>query len=180
MKFMCTALLCLLPLAAQEIKLPASFDKLASIASDTVEVTLDGTMLQLAAKFLSDRDPDQAKAKRLVMGLKSITVKVFTFDSRGEYTDADIEPLRQQLKAPGWSRIVGVRSKRGGENAEVFVKADADKFSGLAVLVADPRELTFVNIVGPISPEDLRDLGGNFGIPRFDGFGRKKDNRDEE
>ena len=37
----------LMPLAAQEIKMPASLDKLAAKADETVDVTLDGTLLKL-------------------------------------------------------------------------------------------------------------------------------------
>ncbi len=50
------AVLCMLPAAAQEIKLPASWDRLAEKASEVVNVTMDSSMLQLAGKFLSDKD----------------------------------------------------------------------------------------------------------------------------
>jgi hypothetical protein len=158
----------LLPLAAQEIKLPPSFDRLAAKAVETVDITLDATLLQLASKFLSDKDPDEARVKKLVSGLKGVFVKSFEFDARGEYEDRDVEAVRSQLKGPGWSRIVGVRSKRNGDNSEVFLKSDGGQVTGLAVIVAEPRQLTVVNIVGPINPEELRDLGGHFGIPKFD------------
>ncbi|HEX5228482.1 MAG TPA: hypothetical protein VFW44_12260, partial [Bryobacteraceae bacterium] len=50
--------LALAPLGAQEIKLPANLEKLAAKASDVVDVTLDSNLLQLAGRFLSDKDPD--------------------------------------------------------------------------------------------------------------------------
>lgn len=162
------ACLALLPLSAQELKLPPNLEKLADKARETVDVTMDSSMLQLAARFLSDKDPDQARVKRLVAGLKSIFVRSFEFENKGEYQSSDLDPLRAQLKAPGWSRIVGVRSNRSGENAEVFVKSENGGIAGLAVIAAEPKELTIVHIVGAIQPEDLRDLGGNFGIPRID------------
>ena len=173
----------LLPLAAQTmpaqmLKLPPNLEKLADKARETVDVTLDGPLLQLAARFLSDKDPDEARAKRLVLGLKGIYVRSFTFENRGEYDPADLEPLRAQLKAPGWSRIVGVRSRREGDNAEVFLKQENGAIAGLAVIAADPKELTVVQIVGPIQPEDLRDLGGRFGIPKVE-LGRKNGKEEE-
>jgi len=58
----------LLPLAAQEIKLPPNLDKLAERASEVVDVNLDGPMLQLAARFLSDKDVDEARVKKLSAG----------------------------------------------------------------------------------------------------------------
>lgn len=158
----------MLPLAAQELKLPASFDKLSERASNVVDVNLDGPLLSLAARFLSDKDPDEAKVRKLVSGLKSVMVKSFEFDRRGEYDDKDLDDLRAQLKGPGWSRIVGVRSKRDGENAEVFLKYDGTQVNGIAIIAADPKELTIVNVIGNINPDEIRDLSGHFGIPKID------------
>ena len=94
----------LMPLAAQDIKIPPSLDRLADKASEVVDVTMDSSMLQMASKFLSDKDADEAKAKKLVGGLKGIYVKSFEFDKPGEYDMADVEAIRSQLRAPGWSR----------------------------------------------------------------------------
>jgi hypothetical protein len=163
------ALFALLPAAAQELKLPASLDQLEKKASNTVDVTLDGALLQLASRFLSDKDADEAKVKRLVGGLKGIYVKSFEFDKDGEYQESDIALIRAQLKPPAWSRIVGFHSKKNGDNADVWVAMDGSgQFSGLCILSVEPRELTIVSIVGTIKPEDIRELGGNFGIPKFD------------
>lgn len=173
MKFVSVMFAMLLPLAAQEIKIPPSLDRLADKAVEVVDVSMDASLLQLAARFLSDKDPDEARVKKMVGGLKGIYVKSYEFDSAGEYQPSDVEPLRVQLRAPGWSRMVGIRSKRSGDNAEVFIKMDGNQVSGLAVIVADPKELTIVNIVGAVTPEEIRDLGGHFGIPRLDGTIRK-------
>jgi hypothetical protein len=43
-----------------------------------------------------------------------------------------------------------------------------DAIAGMAVLVAESRELTVVNIVGPIDIEKLSQLEGHFGIPAPD------------
>jgi hypothetical protein len=76
--------------------------------------------------------------------------------------------LRAQLRSPAWSRIVGVRSKRSGENSEVYIKTDSGKIGGLAILVTEPKELTIVSIEGAIDPDQLKQLGGHFGIPKID------------
>lgn len=168
----------LLPLCGQDIKLPATFDKLAEKASDHVEVNLDGNLLQFAGKFLSSSDPDEARAKALIVGLKSILVRNFEFDKTGQYTDADLEPLRSQLRAPGWSKIIGFVSKRDGDNAEIYTKGDGDKISGLVILAAEPKELTIVQIIGTISLDQLSDLGGQFGIPKVKIDKDKKSKKD--
>jgi hypothetical protein len=155
----------LVPLAAQEIKLPANLSKLADKASEVVDVTLDGPMLKLASRFLSKDDPDEVKVKTLVNGLKGIYVKVFEFEKEGAYDPAEVEQLRSQLRAPGWSRMLGSVSKKSGENAEIFMKLDGDRVGGIVILATEPKELSIINIVGNIDLEQLSELGGHFGIP---------------
>ncbi len=179
MRFAYLALIAFLPAAAQEFKIPPSIDKLADKASEVVDVTMDSSLIQLAGRFLSDKDADEAKVKKLLTGLKGVYVKSFEFDKTGEYDESDVAAMRAQLKAPGWSRIVGVRSKRDGDNAEVFIANDGNQIGGLVIICADPKELTVVSIIGQIRPEDLRDLGGNYGIPKLDiGVNHKNSSKD--
>jgi len=153
---------------AQDIKMPPAFDKLAAKARESTEVTLDSNMLQLAGKFLSVKETDEAKAKKLVEGLKGIYVRSFAFDKEGEYSAADVDALRTQLQPPVWSRVIGVTSK-GGEITEVYFKtSNGSQIGGLVVIDAEPKELTVVNISGAISPEDLAVLSGQFGIPKVE------------
>lgn len=183
MRFAIPALLAVLPLAAQDIKMPMSLEKLEAKASEVVNVQLDGALLQLASRFLSERDPDEANVKRLVGGLKGVYVKSFEFDARDQYKESDVEELRVQLRPPAWARIVGARSKRNGENSEVYLKTEGGQVSGLAIIVTGPRELTVVYIAGSIRPEDIRDLGGHLGIPKIDmdsGRNDRRDKRDKE
>ena len=158
---------------AQDVTIPANIERLAAKASDTVNITIDGALLQLATKFLaSDRDDDDIK--RLIGRIKGIYVRSFEFDRSGEYTDADVESLRSQLKAPQWSRMASVRSQKRDGNADVYLKMENNEIASLAIIAADPRELTVVNIVGPIDLDALARLSGQFGIPRLDlGRGRK-------
>jgi Domain of unknown function (DUF4252) len=153
---------------AQDARLEISrLDGLAAKAAETVEVSLDERLLRVAAKFLRNEDPDEARVKELVSGLKGVYVRVFEFDNPGEYSAGDLAGLRAQLQAPGWTKIVGVRSKRNGENVDVHIKYQGDNVIGLAILAAEPKELTLVNIVGPIDLEKLSQLEGQFGIPKL-------------
>lgn len=169
-------LLFLAPLAAQEIKLPANF---GAQANETIDVTLDSNMLQLAAKFLSSSKPDEAEAKKVISGLKAIYVKTFEFDKAGQYNPADVDTVRAQFRGPGWSRMVGVQNKKEGENTEVFMQLGKDgKISGLGVVSAAAKELTIVSIVGTIDPEQLSQLAGKFGIPKIE-LEKKKKGKDD-
>lgn len=159
-----------------DLKMPINLDRLASRATESVDVTLDGAMLQLASKFLSSDDPDDAKIKQIVSKLKSVYVRSFEFSKDAQYSMDDIEALRAQLKSPQWSRIVSDKSKT--ETAEVYVGRDGEKVSGLVVIDAEPKELTIVHIDGPIDVSELSELGGHMGIPRLRHAIRKNSEKD--
>jgi hypothetical protein len=139
-------------------------DALAAKASETVDVNIDESLMQMTAKFLSSKDPDEAKVKEIVNGLKGIYVKSFEFETEGQYSAADLESIRSQLRNSSWDRIVNVNSKKEGA-VEVYLMHSAGVISGLAVLATDPKEITIVNIVGPVDLEKLSALEGNFGVP---------------
>jgi len=158
----------LLPAAAQEIKMPASLDALAAKADEAVTVTMDKSMLQLAARFLNDKEGGERDVRNLVAGLDSIYVRNFVFKQEGAYSMTDVDAVRDQLKGPTWGRLVGVRSK-SGENVDVYFKDGGNgTLGGVVVLAAEPKELTVVNIIGKLDPERLADLGGEFGIPHLE------------
>src|SRR5260370_34715321 len=113
---MCAAVL--MPLAAQEIKLPVNLERLAAKAEESVDVTLSGPMLRLAAKFISDRDADAAKIRNLIAGLDGIYVRSFTFARDGEYNMADVEALRAHGHAPAMVRIEGFTSNSYGVDVD--------------------------------------------------------------
>lgn len=149
---------------AQEIKVPSSWDQLAAKADEVVKVTMDKKMLQFASKFMDNED--DAEGKRLIAKLNGLYVRSLEFKKPGAYTDADVEPIRAQLQGPEWSRIVQVESKPDKEHVEIFLKMVNNQSMGLVVLSQEPTELVLVHLDGPINPEDLDNLSGNFGIPK--------------
>lgn len=177
--------LCLLasPAAAQNARLQIDhLDRLFPKAVETIDVSLEGSLLQVASKFLSNKKADEAAIREMIGALKGVYVKGVEFDKEGEFTEADVEPVRNQLRAPGWERIVGVRSKKEGENVEVYLMLENGLISGVGVLVIDPKQLFVVNVVGPIDPEKIGQLRGAFGIPDsldLDWGGAKKTRKSE-
>ena len=141
---------------------------LADKASESVSVTLDSQLLGFASRFLNPEDPDEAAAKKIVSSLTGIYVRKFTFDTDYAYPKADIEGIRRQLAAPGWSQIVGARSKKDQTNVDVYMLVDGGKARGLAIIASEPREFAVVNIVGSIDLEQLHDLEGKFGVPELE------------
>ena len=159
-------------LGAQQIQF--NLDHLASKAAQTVDVSLGGATLQFAAKFLDGKDPEEAQVKRLLEGITGIYVKSYGFKTEGVWSAADLGGVRSQLRGPQWARIVGVTNKDDGQNAEVFVRSENQKMTGLAILVTEPKQLTVVNIIGSIDLNSLSELGGHFGIPKVETPPQKK------
>lgn len=163
---------------AQEINM-LQFDILKSRASDTVEVNLSEPLLRMAAGFMSDNDPKQADMKKMIGGIKGVYVRSFRFDKEGQYSRADMEALRAQLKGAGWQSIMDVHStKTGGDNAGIYTRTDGKQMTGLVVLAFEPKQLTVVDISGSIDPAQIQALSGTLGIPSFhagfDGKGPEK------
>lgn len=146
----------------------STLDRLDKKARESTSVNLDADKLLFASKFLSSEDGDQVKAKRLIANLRGVFVRAFEFDKEGQYNSSDLETLRTQLRKPGWSKIVEVKSREDREATDIYVRSDAKGITGLAIIAAEPLELTVVQLVGAIDPEDLSSLSGTFGIPRID------------
>jgi hypothetical protein len=155
-----------LPLRAQSnpVPLPDALAKeLAARASDYTEVTLDRKMLDFASRFMNDKDDAQAQGKRIIAKLNGVYVRTYEFDKPGQYTESDLAQIRQAFAGPDWSPMVKERSKE--ESNDIYMKTVNGEIQGMFILDAEPKELDIVYIDGPIRPEDLTDLGGNFGIP---------------
>src|SRR6266699_1595675 len=162
--FACVLLSMLVPREgyAQGAKLRLDqLDHLADKARETANVNLDESLVQQASAMGGKKPSD--KTQEVLQGLKGVYVRSFEFDAPGGYTDNDVEAIRAQLKAPGWSRIVSVREK--GELTEIYVWNDTAGSGGLAIIAAEAQELTVVNLVGRVNLAQLGALGGQLGIP---------------
>jgi hypothetical protein len=147
----------------------SSLDKLEDKAKEVNVVTLDQNLLKLAGVVLDDKDKDQATAKSLLSGIKAVYVRNFEFSSKDQYSMADVEPIRRQIQALGWSKIVESREKNDDgtlkEIDEIYLNTGPG--GGLAVISAEPKELSVVYIDGVLKVEDLKKLHG-IGVPDLD------------
>lgn len=162
-----------LPVRAQNVMpFPDSLAKqLAAKASDSTEVTLDRKMLDFASHFMNDKSDQQGK--RIIAKLKGVYVRTYEFDKPGQYTAADLAAIRRVFAGPDWEPMVRSRSKHDQDDTDIYMKMVNGQMEGMIILDAEPKELDFVYIDGPIRPEDLSDISGNFGIPAIPGSGAK-------
>ena len=178
-RFLILAILCMaIPGLAQDAKLNlTNLEKLSSKATNVTDVSLDKTMLKLAAQSMDKQDKDEQATRDMLTGLDGVYVRVFEFDKDNQYSPQDVEDIRRQLQGPGWSKSVNIHEEKTHELTEIYTmkSKDGDGVIGLAVLVAEPKELVVVNIVGPIDLAKLGALGslgnlgnlGNLGTPQL-------------
>lgn len=153
--------------SAQGAKLQLDhLNRLEQIAEETVNVDVPAALIKLFSSALKDDDEKQKVAKQFLNGLAGIYVRVFEFSRDNAYTPDDIAIIRKQLNGQGWMRFVNVRER--DELVEVHLFQENGRSMGLAILVAEGRELVVVNIVGPIDLSQIAMLQGQFGIPKLD------------
>jgi hypothetical protein len=148
------------------LQLP-DFSALSKIATQSVDISLDPSLLHLASGVISSNDAGNGAAVNgLIRGIRGIYVRSYTFDKPGAYSKADIKAVEAQLFAPGWQAVVSTHDLKQGNNVDIYIRRTGDRTDGVAIIAADPRQLTIVNIVGSIDLAKLAQLQGQFGVPR--------------
>jgi Domain of unknown function (DUF4252) len=164
------ALACLLlPVfgAAQDARLDLpDFRPLAAKATESVNISLSPWLLCTMAALMDDGDADSAAVKKLLSGIKSIEVRSFHFATDFAYSAADIDAVRRQLAAPGWSQLMQVHNRNSNENVDMYLLIENERTNGFALIASEPREFTIINIAGSIRIEDLPKLQNQLHLPK--------------
>jgi hypothetical protein len=157
-------------LAAQQTNcLPGEIEKYAAKASSRSDVNLDRNMLGFAGNFLNSKNTDESQAKQIMRGLNAIVVHDYEFDQPGEYSQSDLQSIRDQYKGADWSHIVSEREQgknKSAEASDIWMHIVNGKAVGMVILSAEEKELSFVCIDGTLDPSMLSHLSGQFGIPQ--------------
>jgi len=168
-----------LPLLAQaqpgRLELP-DFSALAKKASQSVNISLDPSMLGLASGLLNaDPRSSDNDVKSLINGVQGIYVRSYTFDKAGDYSKADVDAVRAQLVGPAWVSLVSTHDSQ--DDVDIYVRRNGQRTEGMAIITAEPKEFTIVNIVGDIDLAKLSQLQGKFGVPRIEVGSSSEDRR---
>ena len=122
----------------------------------------------LASGILAaNSNPNTAAVKDLASSVHGVYVRSYKFDEDGAYSKADVDAIRAQLVAPTWVSLVSTHDRKQQSDVDIFVNRTGDRTGGMAIITAKPRELTIVNIVGPIDLAKLGQLQSQLGV----GFG---------
>lgn len=165
------ALLALPTLAAAadpgRLQLP-DFSALSRRATQSVDISLDPSLLRMASGIIANtsaNDSNGPAINDLIRGIKGIYVRSYTFANPGEYSKTDVKAIQAQLLAP-WQPVVSTHDLKQGKDVDIYVRRSGDRTDGIAIIAAEPLQLTIVNIVGPIDLAKLAQLQGQFGVPK--------------
>ncbi|MFZ1870619.1 MAG: DUF4252 domain-containing protein [Steroidobacteraceae bacterium] len=148
------------------LQLP-DFSALSKIATQSVDISLDPSLLRLASGVISDNAGGNGDAvDGLIRGIRGIYVRSYTFDKPGQYSESDVKAVETQLLAPGWQALVSTHDVKAGNNVDIYIRRTGNRTDGVAIVAANPRQLTIVNIVGAIDLAKLAQLQGQFGVPK--------------
>jgi len=168
---------------AQDAKLQlGNLDKLSEKAAQVTDVTLDGSLLDFARKIIQSADEGEDEVKQLssiMKNIKGIYIKSFEFDEASQYSKADVDAIRSQLTSPRWVKIVQSIDKRTNEYNEIYLLKNGEQVQGVVILVAEPKELTVVNIVGDVPVEKIAALERHFGVGEK-GQGKNKQKKESK
>ncbi len=158
------------PLAAQTPEsydaIPQGIEALRQFASSKTEFSLDHSMLVLASKL----DSQNEDLVRVIAGVSGISVHRYHFLDPWTYDPETVHSVSNQYHSTGWMQLMNKHDKDGGPGAsDLWVRFQNEAISNVAILLARPNEVTFIEVTGSISPLDLSHLGGHFGIPKIEG-----------
>jgi Domain of unknown function (DUF4252) len=147
-------------------EMPSGIEALRHGASSKTEFTLDHSMLILASKL----DASNEDLVRVIAGVSGVSVHRYRFAEPWAYDTDALRSVKDGYHSAGWMQLVNKHDKDGLPGAtDLWIRWQNDVISNIAILVARSEEVTFVEIVGSISPLDLSHLGGHFGIPKIEG-----------
>jgi len=137
------------------------FSRLATEDSTLVEISLSGTLLDLAAGSLAGQERDIAKS---IAGLDAVNVVVVSLEGEAyKVASDDLDAMQKELARAGWQSIARVRDASSSVNV-MLLERDG-RVHGLTVGALDRGEgqLVLVNIAGTFDPDHLAGLLQRFG-----------------
>ena len=150
--------------AAQDAQLkPPSFADLKDKAVKSVDITIGSSLLGFMGWMMDDHDKDSAELKKTITGLKSVQIRSYQFTSDFAYSRADVDAVRAQLSGPGWSQLIKVHDQHKNEDVDIYIALDKQTVKGLAIIAANRREFTILNIAGSVAVEQIAKLRETFG-----------------
>lgn len=143
---------------AQEPRLRIdALDPLTAKAVESVEVSLNQSQLQFVRKLAR---LDRREGRDQLANFDGVYVRLLEFDEDGAYASGDVEQIRTQLRAQGWSPYQASAAD-GRDMTGAYVMVRDGGIIGYAAFQTEARKICLINLTGRISQEDLNDLQGS-------------------
>lgn len=129
--------------------------------SSSLSLTLGPTALipvrWLISQAVESSDEAGEEANKLtravLQAVKGVRIRMYDVDNNGELFDTAIDESVATLKQAGWQTLVKVNE--ADERVVIMQTGEDELILGLSVLVANPEEAVFVNIVGELQTDDV-------------------------
>lgn len=153
--FLSVVLIASFAASAQQEKLQLDhLNRLSVVASEAVEVNMDQPAVQALNKLMTLNERERARLSGMTSRLRGIYVRGYEFEREGEYSQDDIEIIRNQLRSPGWTRVVQVGGRNGSRD-EVYLKQGNQEIDAFAVVSTSARNICVINLVGQLNLDDI-------------------------
>jgi hypothetical protein len=139
----------------------AIFRDLVDDDGDIVEVDLDKTMLRALGKRKDEDNP----GKELLSTLEAVHAVNGTVKAPAARVFEIIKQTQQKLLSAGWHQVTKIKDE--SDWVYVLTHVTGDQVDGLVALIfeSEDREITFVNLVGPIDLSKLGEYGDMVHVP---------------
>ena len=159
-------------LIAQGAHLKFDLGDLPSQAKTVVDISIDKNTMDWAQQALDSKGVDADKVQDLMKELEGVTIKVVEFEKGKtpgwEKLLSAARGVLKELDGPQWHSVISVTDKEAESPTIVRIsifKAPNDKTGGAALLVVEPENLVFLNLVGKVKLDQLNTLGKILGQP---------------
>ncbi len=145
----------------------SDFAKMAGEDADLIEVSIEGPLLKMVAKGLSDQQPELADIIGGIVSINAIVIDSPASDKdNGKAGDISraARDLAESLRDKNWQQLARIREK-GDANVIVLAHMEDEAIDGLVVLVVEGDEFVFVNIAGRIDIGKIAEVGMNLDMP---------------
>ena len=92
--------------------------------------------------------------------MKFMVIHNYTYDKPGMYNMDDVEVYRKKLNDGTWNCSIHVRNKDGATDICSRTTPGSDG-SEMAIISAEPKELSFIHMSGNVSLADMARSGGS-------------------
>ncbi|MEM7363782.1 MAG: DUF4252 domain-containing protein [Pseudomonadota bacterium] len=128
----------------------ARFEKLPPRHADRkASISIGRVPIRIASLFVGD----DHEAKVLLRNVNGVRVRTWELKGDRERVNLKLRDMRDRLSEDGWEAVAVVQDE--GERVYLLMKTKRDAITGVVAIVSESNEVTMVNVMGYLEPEQL-------------------------